>query len=185
MIFKFDILFRKVLDDGRIKVVTYSSLLEDSNVFGGNENLENVIGELSVVKEGTENGFSLNSLLCRHHSQLVGRSNADKWKKEIPLRFSFSDSNDVASIKAEVVDESGVIYSSKFETLMIEREKVLDISDMDSFMIAIAQDGDIELVDEYGSELVIKQGEAAYITASTRNISISADKANIIILTAK
>ena len=37
MIYKFDILFRKVLKSGGVKVVTYSNLLEDPEAFGAGE----------------------------------------------------------------------------------------------------------------------------------------------------
>ena len=44
MIYKFDILFKKDLSDGGVKVVTYRSLLESPKAFGENENLAGAIG---------------------------------------------------------------------------------------------------------------------------------------------
>lgn len=81
MIYKFDILFKKTLSDGGVKVITYRSLLENSKAFGGNENLAVAIGELSLVREGTEKGFSLNSLLRKYNSLLIGRHLAEVFRK--------------------------------------------------------------------------------------------------------
>lgn len=43
MIYKFDILFKKTLSDGGVKVVTYRSLLENPKAFGENESLAGTI----------------------------------------------------------------------------------------------------------------------------------------------
>lgn len=89
MIYKFDILFKKALSDGGVKVVTYRSLLENPKAFGENENLVGAIGELSLVREGTEKGLSLNSLLRKYNSLLIGRHLAEMFRKDSPLQFSF------------------------------------------------------------------------------------------------
>ena len=98
MIYKFDILFKKTLSDGGVKVVTYRSLLENPKAFGENENLAGVIGELSLVREGTEKGFSLNSLLRKYNSLLIGRHLAEIFRKGFPLQFSFADAGNVTSV---------------------------------------------------------------------------------------
>lgn len=87
MIYKFDILFKKALMYGGIKVVTYSSLLENPQVFGKAEGYGEADGELSMVLEGLEEGFSINALYRKNRAQLVGRINADMPGKDFPLRF--------------------------------------------------------------------------------------------------
>ena len=51
MIYKFEILLKKSLKSGGIKVVTYSSLLENPVVFGKGEGFGDAEGELSMVLE--------------------------------------------------------------------------------------------------------------------------------------
>ena len=87
MIYKFDILLKKSLKSGGIKVVTYSSLLENHQVFGNAEGFGDAEGELSMVLEGLEECFSINALYRKYRAQLVGRINADMFGKDFPLRF--------------------------------------------------------------------------------------------------
>lgn len=181
MIYKFDILFKKVLADGRIKVVSYSNLLENSRAFGESENLEGAVGELSVVKEGTEKGFSLNSLLGKYHSQLVGRLNADTWGKEFPLKFSFNNPDDVTSIKFQLVDDSGFLYSSIVETRKINESEILYLNDVDTFLIVVAKDGDAIVKDNTGTMQFIKRGELAFVMASTNELKINSQNSVLII----
>jgi hypothetical protein len=77
MIYKFDILLKKTLTTGGIKVVTYSSLLDNPQVFGKAEGYGDAKGELSMVPEGLADVFSINVLYRKHRAQLVGRINAD------------------------------------------------------------------------------------------------------------
>lgn len=72
MLYKFDLLFLKRLTDGGVKVVTYGLLLEDPEAFGVGEGLAGAVGELSMVLEGAEVGFSINSLVRKYRSCLVG-----------------------------------------------------------------------------------------------------------------
>lgn len=57
MIYKFDILFKKTLSEGGVKVVTYRSLLENPKAFGENENLAGAIGEHSLVRKAQRKAF--------------------------------------------------------------------------------------------------------------------------------
>lgn len=84
MIYKFDILLKKTLTTGGIKVVTYSSLLENPEEFGKGEGFGDAEGELSMVLEGPEEGFSINALCRKYRAQLVGRINADMFGKDFP-----------------------------------------------------------------------------------------------------
>ncbi len=63
MIYKFDILLKKALTTGGIKVVIYSNLLENPEAFGKGEGFGDTEGEHSMVLEGQEEGFSINTLL--------------------------------------------------------------------------------------------------------------------------
>ena len=183
MIYKFDILFKKALSDGGVKVVTYRSLLESPKAFGENENLAGAIGELSLVREGTEKGFSLNSLLRKYNSLLIGRHLAEIFRKGFPLQFSFSDANDVTSVQAKVTDEEGNNNSSKVETREIEGEEVMNLKDVDSPMMIIPENGDVELSDEIGTSIILKQGEAGFVMASTDQVVVKAEKVKTLRLT--
>ena len=130
-------------------------------------------GELSLVKEGAEKGFSLNSLLRKYHSLLVGRLNSETWGKEFPLQFSFANTEDTGSIKAELKDESGYLYSSQVETKTIQGEEMMNLAGKDSFVLVIAKVGTIDLADEIGTTIKLNQGEVAFVIASTNQISLS------------
>ena len=183
MIYKFDILFKKSLADGGTKVVTYSTLLENPDAFGEGVSLEGVTGELSLVKEGAEKGFSLNSLLRKYHSLLVGRLNSEIWGKEFPLQFSFSNPEDAGSIKAELKDESGYLYSSQVETKTIQGEEVMNLAGKDTFVIIIAKEGTTVLTDEIGTTVSLTQGEVAFVMASTNRIEVNGIKIEIKFIT--
>ena len=176
MIYKFDILFKKTLPDGGVKVVTYRSLLENPKAFGENENLVGAIGELSLVREGTEKGFSLNSLLRKYNSLLIGRHLAEVFRKEFPLRFVFADADDVSSIQTQITDEEGNNYSSKVEAREIAGEEVLNLRNVDSPVMIIPENGEIELSDEIGTSVTLKQGEVGFVMASTNQVVVKAEK---------
>lgn len=183
MIYKFDILFKKTLSNGGVKVLTYKSLLENPKAYGEDENLAGAIGELSLVREGTEQGFSLNNLLCKYNSLLVGRHYSEIFKKMFPLQFFFTNPDDVTSVKAQVIDEDGNIYSCKVESAKIEDEEVLNLKDVDSGVMIIPVEGTAELNDEIGTNLKLSQGELAFVMASTNKVVIKSDKATALNLT--
>lgn len=99
MIYKFDILLKKSLKSGGIKVVTYSSLLENPEVFGKGEGFGDAEGELSMVLEGPEEGFSINALYRKYRAGLVGLQNAALIGKDFQPYFVFSRPDDVHSIQ--------------------------------------------------------------------------------------
>ena len=176
MIYKFDILFKKTLSEGGVKVVTYRSLLKNPKAFGENENLAGAIGELSLVREGTEKDFSLNSLLRKYNSLLIGRHLAEIFRKDFPLQFTFADVNDVTSVQAQITDEEGNNYSSNIETREIDSEEVQNLKDVDSPVMIIPENGEIELSDEIGMSVSLKQGEVGFVIASTSQVVIKAEK---------
>ena len=183
MIYKFDILFKKTLSDGGVKVITYHSLLENPKAFGENENFAGAIGELSLVREGTEKGFSLNSLLRKYNSLLIGRHHAEIFRKEFPLQCSFSDAYDVTSVQAQITDEEGNNYSSSVEAREIAGEEVLNFKDVDSPVMIIPENGEVELSDEIGTRISLKQGEAGFVMASTNQLVAKAERVKTLWLT--
>ena len=183
MIYKFDILFKKTLSYEGLKVVTYRSLVETPKAYGENESLAGAIGELSLVREGTEKGFSLNSLLQKYNSMLIGRHLAEIFRKDFPLQFTLADASDVTSIQAQITDEEGNNYSSKVEAREIEDEEVLNLKDVDSPVMIIPENGDVELDDEIGTSLTLKQGEVGLVMASTSQIVVKAEKVKALRLT--
>lgn len=183
MIYKFDILFKKTLSDGGVKVVTYRSLLENPKAFGENENLAGAIGELSLVREGTEKGFSLNSLLRKYNSLLIGRYLAEIFRKEFPLQFTFADANDVTSVQAQITDEEGNNYPAKVEAREVGGEEVLNLKDVDSPVMIIPGNGDAELSDEIGTNITLKRGEVAFVMASTSQVVMKAGMVKTLRLT--
>lgn len=180
MIYKFDILFKKTLSDGGVKMVTYRSLLEDPKVFGENEDLAGVMGELSLVREGTEGGFSLNSLLRKYNSLLIGRHLAEIFRKDFPLRFTFTDADDVTSVQAQITDEEGNNYTSNVGARDVEGEEALNMKDVDSPVMIIPENGDVELNDEIGTSVTLKQGEVGFVMASTNQVIVKAEKVKIL-----
>lgn len=173
MIYKFDILFKKTLRDGTIKVVTYRNLIEDPKVFGPVESLEGAVGELSLVKDGLEAGMSINSLMHKYRGQLVGRMNAEIFSDTFPMKFYFADDNDVASIRIELKDEYGYVYSSAVQTTHITQDTCLDLSKSDSFVCYVCKNGSFELCDESGNKTQFYDGELALCSADTKKIGLN------------
>lgn len=172
MIHKFDILFKKTLADGTIKVVTYKNLMDNPNAFGGSENLKGSIGELSLVKEGLEVGMSINSLLQKYRTRLVGRTNAEIFSDSFPMKFFFADDNDVASIRIELKDDYGYVYSSAVRTVQLTGDINIDLSNSDSFICYVCKNGGFELCDESGNKMHITDGEMVFCPADARKIVV-------------
>ena len=162
-----------------MKVVTYRSLLENPKAFGENENLAGAIGELSLVREGTEKGFSLNSLLRKYNSLLIGRYLAEIFRKDFPLQFTFNNADDVTSVQAQITDEEGNNYSSTVEAREIEGEEMLNLRSVDSPVMIIPENGDVEMSDEIGTNLTLKQGEVGFVMASTNQVVMCSKKSSI------
>ena len=172
MIYKFDILFKKTLSDGGVKVVTYRSLLENPKAFGENEKLAGAIGELSLVREGTEKGFSLNSLLRKYNSLLIGRHLAEIFRKDFPLQFTFADANNVTSVQAQIMDEEGNNYSSKVEAREIAGEEVQNLKDVDSPLMIIPENGDVELRDEIGTSVYAQTRRSRFCDGFDESVGV-------------
>ena len=155
MLYKFDILFKKELQSGGVKVVTYSNLLDNPDAFGVGEGFADAEGELSMVMEGSEVGFSINALMRKYGAQLVGHMNSEMFGKGFPMRFMFGMPDDMSSIRIEMRDEDGYTYSSDVHTLEIQREKAIDLTDIDSFVVLIAKGGGCDVYDAAGNTTYI------------------------------
>lgn len=92
------------------------------------------------------------------------------------MQFTFADANEVAPIQARIADEEGNNYSSKAEAREIEGEDVLNLKEVDSPMMIIPENGDVELSDEIGSSITLKQGEVGFVMASTNQVVVKAEK---------
>lgn len=180
MIYKFDILFKKKLKSGGIKVVTYSNLLDNPEAFGVGEEFADAEGELSMVLEGPETGFSINALMRKYGAQLVGHMNAEMFGKGFPMRFVFSRPDDLSSIRIEMRDEEGYTYSSDVHTLDIQREKAIDLTDVDSFVVLIAKGGGCDVSDAAGNATNIASGQAFFCSANTPSLTIKTDHSILI-----
>lgn len=146
-------------------MVTYSSLLENLEVFGQGEGFADAEGELSMVLEGTEEGFSINALYRQYHAQLVGLKNAELFGKNFSPRFVFSKPDDQYSIKMVCLNEEG-------GTCLI---------DTDSFALLVAKDSDCTIT---CGDIITKlqTGQVAFCTTPTEQITIEPDDSNMIIV---
>lgn len=180
MLYKFDILFKKELKSGGVKVVTYTNLLENPEAFGPGEGFANAQGELSMVLEGPEAGFSINALMRKYRAQLVGHMNAEMFGKDFPLRFVFGRPDDLMSIRTELRDEDGYTYSSDVHTVAVEGSKTLDLKDINSFVVLIAKDGVPQITDDSGVTVSLLPGQATFCSESIKSLIIKADKSTLI-----
>lgn len=163
MIYKFDILFKKSLKSGGLKVVTYSSLLENPEEFGKGEGFADAEGELSMVLEGPEEGFSINALYRKYRAQLVGKVNADMLGKDFSLLFVFAKANDPYSIKMALRTEDG---------------NVIEI-ETDAFELMLAKDSDCTITCAE-TQVKLQRGQAVFTTIPATQLTIEPAGANLI-----
>lgn len=171
MLYKFDILFKKELKGGGLKVVTYSQLLEHPDTFGGGETLEGAVGTLSLTDSDKENGYSISSLFVKYRTQLVGHYWAEVFGKDFPLQFSFNQPDDVTSIRAVLCDENGFHYSSDVQTFSVDGDKTLDLKNADSFVALVPKTGDCRVSDGE-SDILLKAGQLVLVPASIKEVGI-------------
>lgn len=165
MLYKFDILFKKELKGGGVKVVTYRHLLNDPEAFGQGETLEGAIGTLSLNDSEKEEGYSISTLFVKYRTQLVGYHWAGVFDNEFPLQFAFNQPDDVTSIIAELIDENGTHYSSDVQTIVVDGTKSLDLEAFESFVSLVPQTGEC-IVSDGDSELKLHPGQLALIPAA-------------------
>ena len=174
MLYKFEILFKKELKGGGVKVVTYSHLLDEPSAFGKGETLDGAIGTLSLNDSEKEKGYSISTLFVKYRAQLVGYYWAGVFDKEFPLQFTFNQPDDVMSIFAELVDENGTHYSSDVQTIVVDGTKTLGLKDFDSFVALVPQIGEC-IVSDGDSELTLHPGQLALIPAVGDKVAIQGD----------
>lgn len=180
MLYKFDILFKKELKSGGVKVVTYSNLLDNPDAFGVGEGFAGAEGELSMVLEGPEVGFSINALMRKYRSQMVGHMNAEMFGKDFPLRFVFSRVDDLTSIRTELRDEDGYTYSSDVHTVAVSGNKTLDLKDTSSFVVLIVKNGVCDVSDDTGVTVGLDPGQAAFCSESVNSVTCKANNSTIV-----
>ena len=174
MLYKFDILFKKELKGGGVKVVTYSHLLNDPEAFGKGENLEGAIGTLSLNDSEKEKGYSISTLFVKYRTQLVGYHWAGVFDKEFPLQFTFNHPDDVTSIHAELVDENGTHYSSDVQTIVVDGTKSIDLEAFESFVALVPQTGEC-IVSDGDSELTLHAGQLVLVPAEDKRVTLQGD----------
>lgn len=139
-------------------------------------------GELSMVLEGPEAGFSINALMRKYRAQLVGHKNAELFGKDFPMRFVFTKADDRSSVRIELRDEDGYTYSSAVHTESVDGCKTLDLKDINSFVVLIAKDGTCEMTDDSGITVTLIPGQTAFCSESLKTLSIIADKSTLLCL---
>lgn len=120
MLYKFDILFKKELRGGGVKVVTYTSLLQEPEAAFGGEGFADAVGQLSMVLEGPEEGFSINALYRKYRAGLVGLQNAALIGKDFQPCFVFSRPDDVHSIQMLCRKEDGTTCTLDTRTFALQ-----------------------------------------------------------------
>lgn len=171
MIYKFDILFKKILADGGVKVVTYSTLLKNPKAFGENENLAGAVGTLSLVKDGPEKGFSLNSLLLKYNSLLLDKLGAAASEEGFRLEFSFCDPEDVMSIEAGVLGEKGDVQPLEGQCQSVDKCCQIEELNLCSNLLVFLSDSCLKSEQSSDALYIVNSGEAAYIINSSFDFS--------------
>lgn len=120
MLYKFDILFKKSLKSGGLKVVTYTSLLQEPEAAFGGEGFADAVGQLSMVLDGPEEGFSINALYRKYRAGLVGLQNAALIGKDFQPYFVFSRPDDVHSIQMLCRRDDGTTCTLDTHTFVLQ-----------------------------------------------------------------
>ena len=120
MTYKFDILFKKSLKSGGLKVVTYTSLLQEPEAAFGGEGFADAVGQPSMVLDGPEEGFSTNALYRKYRAGLVGLQNAALIGKDFQPYFVFSRPDDVHSIQMLCRRDDGTTCTLDTRTFVLQ-----------------------------------------------------------------
>ena len=152
-----------------MKVVIYRQLLQDADAFGQGETLSGAVGTLSLTDNERESGYSISSLFVKYRTQLVGYYWAEVFGKEFPLQFSFNQTDDAASIRAELVDENGFHYSSDVQTIRVDGAHTLDLTGADTFVALVPKTGPCTVADAE-SELTLQPGELVLVPAACKRV---------------
>lgn len=146
-------------------MVTYSSLLENHEAFGRGEGFADAVGELSMVLEGPEEGFSINALYKKYRAGLVGLKNAELVGKDLQLCFVFSKPDDVHSIYMFCRNEDGTTCAI----------------DTDSFVLLVSKDADCSIT--CGDTVTqLQRGQVALCSVPTKQLIIEPNSTNRIVV---
>ena len=135
-----------------------------------------------MVLEGPEAGFSINALMRKYRSQLVGHKNAEMFGKDFLLRFVFASPDDLTSVRTELRDEDGSTYSSDVHSVTIAGSKTLDFQYISSFVVLIAKDGTCEMTDDSGITVTLMPGQTAFCAESVKTLSIKAINSTLLVV---
>ena len=171
MLYKFDILFKKELNDGGVKVVTYNQIIENPNIFGSCESLNNAVGTLSLTNSIKENNYSISTLFAKYRSQLVGHYWSEVFGKDFPLQLRLENDNDIYSIRAELRDENGYLYSSDVQTISVDGAQTLDLTGADTFVALVPKTGPCTVADAE-SELTLQPGQLVLVPAACKRVTM-------------
>jgi len=173
MIYRFDILFKKTLRNGSVRVVTYRQILDETSIFGEGETLEGAVGELSLVKDGLEKGLSINSLFAKYHLSLTGDLDFDADGNVLPLRFSFSDPADTDSVFAFLADVESSDSCLLTEPMALPEKMEMNLAETASFTMLVANHGSVVVSDEKGETVQLGRGELCLAPANVEKITIA------------
>lgn len=154
MVFLFDIFLKKEIADG-VKVVTYSTLLDNPDILGS---LTDVTGYLSLVLSPEDKGYSVNSLYSKYHALLVGSKLDSMLDKNCYIKFCFSDDN-VKSLSAFVETGDGCDFLIGISTTSNLNELSKDRCDECRMYIA----DKALFVDDY---INAKRGQLVFVSAN-------------------
>ena len=180
MLYKFDILFKKNLSNGGVKVVTYSTLLQNPKTFGCSESLTGIVGQLSMVLEGTERDYSINTLTQKYYEQLIGCSNANAFGRQFPVRFYMTDAHDTASLQMEVKDDDGHQYVPQVHILTLQGRNIYDLRDCNTCVCIVCQQGTCTLIDDCGVQIRLIPGQLVFCAATVQELAIEAEETKLI-----
>lgn len=169
MIIKNNLFFSANLPNGGRKTVSYKRLLDNPDIL--EIPIPEVEGEPGLVSDGPEKGFSLNSLLIRYHSALLGKTLSDCFPKDLPLRFHFR-TPDLNSMEISAQNEI-CRFSSVSRVISIDGGTEIDLRNR-TFPVILCSAGEccIGTSDEIAT---IKAGEMLVISPGVYQLTGNQD----------
>ena len=107
--------------------------------------------------------------------------NAELFGKDFPLRFVFGRPDDLSSVRMELRDEDGNVFTSDAHAEAVSGSLTLDLSDTNSFVVLIAREGRCELTDDSDVTVCMSQGQAVLCPELVKALSIKADKSTLLV----
>ncbi|WP_313803935.1 type I phosphomannose isomerase catalytic subunit [Flavobacterium sp.] len=113
----YPLIFKPILKDRIWGGTKLKSLLQKDTVgtsIGESWEISSVPGDVSLVANGTFKGLSLNELLSKFPSEILGRKVYEKFGSEFPLLFKFLDAKEDLSIQLHPNDELAMKRHNSF-----------------------------------------------------------------------